>query len=161
MVWIKRNLVFVIVAVVAVLLLGAAGFYTYRSWSHNQAALEKLNEAYNTLRDLNNQKPAPGNDKVNNIEIAREQQRQLRAWLDSAGKYFQPIPPIPAPTDGEINAKAFAAALSRTIDQLSREAEKASVMLPPRYSFSFEAERPLVKFARRAARSRYPSNWAR
>ncbi|MEI9961753.1 MAG: hypothetical protein WDM76_11650 [Limisphaerales bacterium] len=136
-----------IIAVVAVVLLGAGGFYSFKNWSQNQAALEKLNEAYSTLRDLNNQKPSPGNEKVNNIEIAREQQRQVRAWLEKAGKYFQPIPPIPTPVNGVITSEAFAAALHRTINQLVQEAENASVTLPPRYSFSFEAERPLVRFA--------------
>jgi len=148
MAWIKRNLFFVIGSAVALLLLGAAGFYSFQNWSDNQAALDKLNETYNTLRDLNNQKPSPGNEKVDNIKIAREQEQQLRTWLTDANQYFQPIPSVPPPAEnGVVGGEAFAAALHRTIDQLQHDAEAASVMLPPRYSFSFEAERPLVRFA--------------
>ena len=33
------------------------------------------------------------------------------------------------------------------IDQLQHEAENSSVLLPPQYAFSFEAERKLVRFA--------------
>ena len=37
--WLKRNLFFAIGVVVAVGLLGAAGYYDYASWGHNQRRL--------------------------------------------------------------------------------------------------------------------------
>jgi hypothetical protein len=40
MAWIKRNLFFVIGGILAMGLLGAAGFYNYKGWSHNTAAFE-------------------------------------------------------------------------------------------------------------------------
>lgn len=148
MVWIKRNLFFVIGTAVALLLLAGAAAYSLQSWSQNQAALEQLNEAYKSLEDLNNQKPSPGNDKVNNIEIAREQQKQVNAWLQKSGQFFKPIPSIPPPgANGDVDPKAFAYALPRTIDLLTREAQGAGVLLPPRYAFSFEVEQPKVTFA--------------
>jgi hypothetical protein len=148
MVWIKRNLFFVIGTAVALLLLAGAAVYSLQSWSQNQAALEKLNEAYNSLRDLNNQKPSPGNDKVKNVEIARDQQKQVNEWLQKSGQYFKPIAPIPVPgANGDVDPKAFAYALPRTIDLLTREAQAAGVLLPPRYAFSFEVEQPKVTFA--------------
>jgi hypothetical protein len=147
MVWIKRNLFFVIVAILALGLLAAAGFYGFKNWRRNAAGMETLNEAYNTLQQLHTQNPSPGNEKVNNIETARQQEKQLLAWIQQARNYFQPIPPIPNPSDGGVTSEAFAAALRRTVDQLQHEAEDASVMLPPQYNFSFEAERSLVKFA--------------
>lgn len=147
MVWIKRNLFFVIGGVVALGLLGAAGFYDFQSWSKNAAALDKLNEICSTLKDLAGQKPSPGNDKVNNIEAAKQQESQMRDWIRQSVKYFQPIAPIPeAGTDG-VSSEAFAAALRKTVDQLQREALANNIMLPPEYDFSFAAERPLVKFA--------------
>ena len=147
MAWIKRNLLFSIGGILALVLLGAASFYNFTSWRHNAKAFDRLTEAYNILKDLNNQKPSPGNDRVNNISAAAEEERQLRDWIRQAGKYFEPIPCIPNATNETIASENFASALHRTIDQMQRAAANASVALPPRYSFSFEAERSLVKFA--------------
>src|ERR1700690_70369 len=132
MAWIKRNLFFVVGGILAIGLLGAAGYYNYQSWSHNSAAFDKLNDIYGKLRDLGNQnqKRGPGNDKINNIEAAREQERQLREWIRKAGDYFQPIAPVPNPPNGVVSSEEYAAALRRMIDQLQREADNASVALP-------------------------------
>jgi hypothetical protein len=147
MIWIKRNLLFVIGGVLALGLLGATAFYDYVSWKRNAAAFDKLNEVYNTLRDLANQKPSPGNNKINNIDAAKQQEAQLRDWIRQTRNYFQPIAPIPNPTNGLISNELFADALHRTIDQLQRDATNANVSVLPQYSFSFEAQRSRVKFA--------------
>lgn len=146
MAWIKRNLFFAIGGAVALLLLGAAAFYDYRGWSHNSAAFDKLNEIYATLKQLNDQKPSPGDGKnINNTQTAKDQEKEVRAWIDKSGGYFKPIAPIP--DSPEVTSEAYAAALRRMIDQLQHEADNASVQLPPKYSFSFEAQRYIVKFA--------------
>ena len=71
--WIKRNLFFVVGGAVAVALLGAGGFYIYKGLTRNSEATEKLNEHYSTLKTLQSKSPAPGNDKINNTAIAKEQ----------------------------------------------------------------------------------------
>ena len=143
--WIKRNLFFVVGGLVALLLLGAAGYYNYESWDHNSTAFAKLNEIYGTLQQLGDQKPSWGSTKVGNIKTAKEQEHEVLGWIEQAGQYFKPVPPIPnAP---EVTSEAFAADLRRTIDQLQRDADAASVQLPPKYGFSFEAQRSIVKFA--------------
>jgi len=147
MTWIKRNLLFTIVGILALGALGAIGFYDFTSWKRNSAAFDKLNEVYNTLRDLKNHQPSPGNDKIKNVEAARQQEAQLRDWIRQARNYFQPIAPIPNPTNGLISDPLFGDALHRTIDQLQREATNANVSVLPQYSFSFEALRARVKFA--------------
>jgi hypothetical protein len=147
MAWIKRNLFFVIGGVIALALLGAAGFYDFNEWHRNSAAFDKLNEIYGTLSEVTQQKPSPGNAKVNNTETARQQERQLREWIAGTKKYFQPIAPIPNLADAPVTSELFAAALRRTIDQLQHEAEAANVTLQPKYGFSFEAQRTLVRFA--------------
>jgi hypothetical protein len=145
--WVKRNLFFVIGGILTLGLLGGAGFYDYQSWDRNSTAFDRLNEIYNKLRELTNQKPSPGNSQINNVEIAREQQQQLRDQIHQMANYFQPIAPIPDPTNGPVSSETFANALHRMIDQLQHDATSASVSLPPQYSFSFEAERSRVKFA--------------
>jgi hypothetical protein len=146
--WIKRNKFFVIGVILALGMLGAAGFYDYQSWSRNEAAFDKLNEIYSTLQQLTNKKLSPGNGgKVDNIKAAQEQERQLRAWERRARTYFQPIERIPDDNKGAMRTEEFARALSLTIDQLQRDAAGANVTLPPDYGFSFTAERNRVTFA--------------
>src|SRR5271155_2964835 len=105
MAWIKRNLLFVISSVITLGLLGAAGFYDYKSWARNAAAFEQLNEIYGDLRSIGSQKLGPGNDKVNNIETAREQEHEIRAWIKKAREHFQLIDPIPSPTNGPVSSE--------------------------------------------------------
>lgn len=142
--WIKRNLAFVIVGVLALVLLGGAGWYLYRGVSRNAAALEALNQEYATLERLNRQNPHPGNDKIDNIAAARAQEQEVRAFSQKMQQVFRPIPPIP-PT-ANLNNAAFAEGLRRTLDRLQRDARDAGVQLPERYDFSFTAIRPLLVF---------------
>ncbi len=144
MAWIKHNLFFAIGGLVALLLLGASGFYDYRSWSHNAASFDKLNEIYGTLQQLASRKPSPGNAKINNTQTAKDQEHEVRAWIDKTGEYFKPITAIP---DSPVTSESYAGKLRQTIALLQREAETTSVQLPPKYGFSFEAQRLLVKFA--------------
>lgn len=141
MAWIKRNLAFVIGGVVALALLGAAGFYIYQSWSQNNAARDKLNETYGNLDALTKKTPSPGNEKINNTQIAIDQQKQLVDWMASVASYFQPIPPIPAAIGDGGNSAVFRSALATTIKGLQDQAASVSVGLSPNYGFSFEAYR--------------------
>jgi len=143
--WIKRNLFFVIGGVIAFGLLGAAGFYIYKNWTKNSEVYDKLGEVVGNLQTLAQQNPSPGNEKINNTAIAREQEKQLKAWNASVKKYFRPIAAIPA--EIPVQSESYAAGLRLTVDQLQHEANDAGVTLPPKYDFSFTAQRPLVKFA--------------
>src|SRR5215831_1217113 len=129
MAWIKRNLYFLVGGAVALALMGLAGFYLYSKWQLNNEILEKLQADFAELERLSKEKPHPGDGKkVNNIEEAKNQQKQLREFTQRGRKFFARIPPIPdAPkvTDHELST-----AFSHTIDQLRRDATNASVTLP-------------------------------
>lgn len=146
MAWIKRNLFFVIGIAVALVLLAVAGVYDFKSLAHNSDAKDRLSAIYTQIQQLGIAKPSPGNDKINNIQAAREQEGQIREWVNRARNYFKPIAPIP--NNGRVsNQEAFANALRRTIHTLQQESAGAGVTLPPDYSFSFTAQRILVRFA--------------
>src|SRR6266567_1472875 len=150
--WIKRNLYFVIGTAAALLLMGLAGWYLYSKWDLNNSILKQLDEQYAELDRLNKLNPHPGEPgKVDNIEEAKNQQKQLRAVAGKTKPYFQriaPIPDLPKLADAD-----FSRALSRAIDQMQKDASSASVSLPPKsasgsaYSFSFEAQKSRVSFA--------------
>jgi hypothetical protein len=151
--WIKRNLYFLIGSLVALALMGLAGWYLYSKWQSNNDILGKLDEQYAKLKRLSEQNPHPGAPgKVDNIKIAKDQQQELRDYIKKARTFFQLCPAIPAPESGKLTSQEFSSALSRTIDQMQHEATKASVGLPPNdsknntYSFSFAAQKESLAY---------------
>ncbi|HEV2390898.1 MAG TPA: Amuc_1100 family pilus-like protein [Verrucomicrobiae bacterium] len=142
--WIKRNLYFFIGSILAVGLMGLAGWYLYSKWDENNKIVQSLNDDYEKLRRLNTQKPHPGNDKINNIQTAKDQQKELMDIISKARGYFQRIPPTP--NEANINDHDFTVALSLAINELQKDATNASVILPPDYNFSFQAEKSKVSF---------------
>jgi hypothetical protein len=147
MTWIKRNLYFLILSVVGLVLLGGAGWYLYSQWKLNNDILSQLGEQYAELDRLAKETPHPGtpDGKVDNIKLAKEQQQQLREFIAKARKYFQPIPRIP--DEPKVIGSDFSSALRRTVDQLQHDAANTSVTLQPKYLFSFAAEYNSVVFA--------------
>lgn len=135
--WIKRNLLFVVSGLVALVLLGGAGFFIFQAWSRNSDATTQLNDIYNNLQQLGSMQPQPGNGTIDNIATAKDEERQVREWMASAGARFQPVPSIP---QGAVNSKTYATALGSTIYQLQQEAKAASVTLPQQYNFSFQVQ---------------------
>ncbi|MGD0261376.1 MAG: hypothetical protein ABSD29_16300 [Verrucomicrobiota bacterium] len=152
--WIKRNLYFLIGSLVALALMGLAGGYLYSKWQLNNDILGKLDAQYAKLKRLNAQNPHPGSGKVDNIKAAKEQQQELRDYVQKARQYFQRCPPIPVPESGtsKLTSQEFSSALSLTLDQMQHEAVKASVAVPKdsssqNYSFSFAAQRERLAYA--------------
>jgi hypothetical protein len=144
--WLKRNLFFVIGSLVALILMGLAGWFLYSKWSLNNEVLGKLNSDYEELKRLNSQPLHPGFGSVNNIKLAKDQRDQLLEFIKKTRPYFDPIPRIPDLP--KITDRDFSAALSQTIEQLRNEATNASVALPPdNYSFSFTSQKAKISFA--------------
>ena len=143
--WIKRNLYFLIGGLAALALMGWAGWYLYSKLAENNSVREQLTAAYADLDRLNGEKPHPGNKKVDNIALAKAQQQQIKGLVAKARDFFKPITAVPdAP---KVGSQEFNVALRRTIDQLQKRATNSSVILPPNYSFSFEAQKPKVTYA--------------
>ncbi len=143
--WIKRNLFFVIGGVLALGLLGAGGLLHLQGLG---AQFRGVGQAQRDLRHTSEnlqQQPCAGQ---------REDQQhpdcqgagEAGAGLDCRRRTV--FPTHSAHSGGRaVTSEALCAALRRTIDQLQHEADNASVTLPPKYDFSFSAQRSLVKFA--------------
>ena len=97
----------------ALVLLGAAGWYLYSKLDLNNTNGANLKQAYADLKALYDKNPNPGGE---NIKIAKEQRKELLDYMNRAGKYFQRIPPIPDLPKRPI--AILPSALNRTIDQL-------------------------------------------
>src|SRR5215469_112582 len=133
--WAKRNLYFLISCIVAVVLLGAAGWYCYSEWQGNDQSWEALNQAYTQWKQLVD-KPITANEE--NIHTARDQVKQIQALNGSLRQYLSPIAPIP--NTGKLDDRALAPAIRDTIRQLRVNAG-ANITLPPDYALSFSAQR--------------------
>ena len=142
--WIKRNLFFVIGGVIALGLLGAAGFYIYKGWSRNNDAIASLSQAVETLKGLTGKTPSPGNNKIDNYKAANEENQALQAWMAKAQTYFKPIASIPDSTN--VDGATYSSALQKTIEKLQHETDEAGVMVPQKFGFSFTAEKDRVTF---------------
>jgi hypothetical protein len=144
--WVKRNLYFLVGGLVALVLMGLAGFYLYSKWQLNNETLTKLEADFAELDRLSKETPHPGDGKkVDNVAEAKKQQKELREFIQKGRKYFLPIAPIPdlpKATDHDLST-----ALSHTIDQMRKDATNASVGLPSSYDFTFQAEMSRVSFS--------------
>lgn len=144
--WIKRNLIFVIGAAVALVLMGLAGYYNYAGWQRNTGEGEKLKVAYEELKRLSNLPQHPGDGKkVDNIKLAQEQEREAEAFAGKLDRFLGRIPALPEGTN--VQGKDFSFALQQTIIELQREATNSSVIVPPKYAYSFTAQAGRVVFA--------------
>lgn len=143
--WIKRNLYFLVGGGIALALMGMAGWFLYSKYQLNNLEMEKLNQDYSELSQLNSADPHPGAGNINNIKVAQEQEEQVRALIEKAREKFVPIAPIPDLP--QVSDRDFSAALSRTIQNLQRDATNSSVVIPPNYLFSFSAQNRRVTFA--------------
>jgi hypothetical protein len=147
--WIKRNLLFVVGLAVAVALLGfGIFFYLLDKRAAALAVDEELNSKNGDFTSLAGNKPAPTQD---NIKEAKEQQVKLGAFKESLRPQFS-VTPLPEALDDA----AFKNLLDRTIDALSKQAERNGVKLPAaatgstRYAFTFDTQVKQLEFTQRS-----------
>jgi hypothetical protein len=146
MAWIKRNLYFLIGSLVALGLMGVGGYLLFTQISVENQVTADIEKAYADLNALNTQNPHPGNDKIDNIQAAKEQQLALRAYIQKSRPFFQRTTPIPDTSTNKVTNAEFAKQLRNTVVQLQHAAEQQSVLFPHDYYFTFEAQKKLMIF---------------
>ena len=97
MVWIKRNLFFVIGSLVALGLMGVGVFYLLKQISEEQRLANDIQKHYATLTTLTTQKPHPGAGAIDNIAAAKEQAAKLRDIPPGPAKPSSGSPRFPTP----------------------------------------------------------------
>jgi hypothetical protein len=139
--WLKRNLWLVVGGVVALGLLGVAGFFLYSKIQAEAAVTAALTAQREELDQINNLDPHPGDGKVNNIEAAKQQEKELLAFVAKARPKFVPLD---YPT--QLNGGQFKLLLDTTLADLQRAGERAGVKLQQQYAFTFSAQKPQMTF---------------
>lgn len=141
--WLKRNLFLVIGGLVAIGLLGFAGYFLFNKIQRNQEVTAQLEEKTQLLKDLVGRDPHPGTEKVDNIGAAKREVKKVQAFLSDVQQYF---PPAPTETN-RVSSQQFRVLLENAIDELQRGAERAGVKVPDDYWFTFSAQKTAMSFA--------------
>src|SRR5690242_18432300 len=136
--WIKRNLFLVISGVVALALLGFAGFYLFTKIQQDRAKTEELEAATQKLEALAKRDPYPNPD---NINAAKQEVKRVQAFLGDIEKHF-----APAPYPEELNNMSLRSYLDNTRDELLKDARRAGVEVPTNYWFTFSAQKGSLNF---------------
>lgn len=132
MLWIKRNLFFVISAVVGLLLTGYCAYLLFGAMHDNASAAADYDQAKNQLIALQQRNPVPS---VDNIDAVKSDETLASNFLADFKKRFVPFPP-PPPED----AKGFGSYLDNTLVRFRMGASNAGVQLPaPDYAFAFSS----------------------
>jgi hypothetical protein len=147
MAWIKRNLYFLIGSIIALALMIVGGVYLFNQVSDEGSVADQIKAQYAELLRLTQQNPHPGDSTIDNIKATKEQAAALRAYTMKARPFYQRIAPIPESTaSNKITDRDFASQLRITVSQLQHSAAQQSVLLPPDYYFTFEAQKKIMNF---------------
>jgi hypothetical protein len=131
MLWVKRNLLFVIACVIGVLLIGVAIFIYFQKRSEEADVSLMLEERTTRLKELYELPVFPSAENLRGIE---EDQRKLVGFIEQCKKYFAPVPPIDVP-----NAQSLRTALDTNIYKFHQEAKNSGVTIAiNNYAFSFD-----------------------
>jgi hypothetical protein len=139
MAWIKRNLLFVVGLAVSAALIAAGGWYAYSEFTASDAAYTDLTGKDQQLDQLVNSDPYPNQD---NIQKAKDEQKRIEQFKASARARFRELT---VPTG--LDTAAFKSLLENTISTLIKDASKAGVTLPDKYSFTFTQQRKDLQLA--------------
>jgi hypothetical protein len=139
--WLKRNMFLVVGGLIALGLLGLAGYFLYAKINQNDQVTDQLNQSTEQLKTLVNRDPHPGAEGVDNIGAAKEEQKKLQAFLSDVRKHF------PSVATNDLSNREFRVLLDNTIDTLQRSAERTGVSIPKDYWFTFAAQKTSMNFA--------------
>jgi hypothetical protein len=140
--WIKKNLSVVIFAVIALGLLGGAGYFLWDNMQQSEAAATKLQEQTDQLNQLAERKPHPGTDKLDNIGSAQKDAARVTNFLyELKSKHFGMLD-----VSNRLDPSEFKSRLENTIGALERGATNFSIGLPPQFNFGFSEQRKKVEF---------------
>jgi hypothetical protein len=141
MTWVKRNLVLVIGGVIALGLLGYAGYFLFTNKQRVDEITVDLTAQRDEYKSLMTRDPHPNQD---NIEKAKHEQARLAEILGQLRRYFVPV----AAFGTNFDSAAFKGLLETSISEMERDADRAGVALPAKYGFTFSAQRTRVDFAK-------------
>lgn len=131
MLWVKRNIIFVILCAIGVILIAGCMVFYFNKHSEAQDMSQMLEERTARLKEMYDLPIFPSAENLRAIE---EDHRRLNNFIEQCKKYFQPVPPL-----NVANVQALKTALDTNIYKFHQEAKKAGVIVAVNnYGFSFD-----------------------
>jgi|GEM_PF-1474967 len=132
MVWIKRNLFFVLSLAVGFVLLAGAGYYLWSGYSDNSAAADELTQKTGEYKNLLSVNPMPSKE---GIEEIKKSEKEIHEVLAQFGKTVSAQRVVVT----NIDERTFKAFFDTTISRLQSTATNngVGITLTPLYAFSF------------------------
>ena len=147
--WVKSNIGLVVGGVVALALMGVAGYFLFTQMEAEKRAQANLEQGLTNLKSLLTRDPHPGapDQGVDNISAVKaEQGRAEKDLLLPLQGLFKPFA-----VAEDLDTFKFKSLLEERVAKMQRAARKAGTKLPKegdsKYSFSFSDVRPKVSFA--------------
>jgi hypothetical protein len=129
MVWIKRNLFFVISGAVGLLLTGYCGYLLYSSLNANSGVSDDYTSTVSNFRAIQEKTPYPSTE---NIQAAKADEDNVRKFLADFRTRFASFPTPPVE-----DAKGFTSYLQESLARFRAGATNAGVQMPDDYAFAF------------------------
>jgi hypothetical protein len=136
--WIKKNLILVLSGLATLAAIGAAGFFFYTRLTAEQEVDTQLTTLRETLNQLQTKVPFPSDD---NVQAAKEQEKELLAFKAKAERFFKPEAAPQIKNDAD-----FGYLLLTTLARLHKTAQADAVTLPTNFYFGFTVQKDLLQY---------------
>ncbi len=137
--WIKRNLFLLIGGLVALGLMGYAGYFSYTQKALVDEVTGQLGAQTEEFKRLTTRDPYPNQA---NIDSAKQEQQREATFIGKTRKYFMPVTAFT-----NLDSAGFKNFLETTIFQMDHDGKDAGVELPAKFDFTFSPQRKRVDFA--------------
>jgi hypothetical protein len=139
--WIKRNLVWVIGGAIALVLIAVAGYYLFTKMQDEKAKEAAIGDFKAKLETLYQQNPYPSSE---NTQAAQKAQEKLQAMLKEVGRFY---PLAQTNNTNPITNSKLKLKFIGITDDLRNQAQRAGVVLPTNFYFSFTRQYQLMQLA--------------
>lgn len=139
--WFKKNLPLVVSGLVAVALIGFAGYYLYGQIQKNARATANLAAEKQRYEGLARKTPGLGVGDTDNVKAAESQLMQLAAVESKLGRMYPPVKTIPA------DEKAFKLELAKVVSRVKHEGARAGMTVSNDFMLGFTAQANSFRFA--------------
>lgn len=139
--WIKKNMVLVVSCAIALVAIGASGYYLVVQMGKYEQAGGQLSSVANGVNALLVKNPHPGAGKVDNIAAIKSDLQRLDQFKQDLTSTFKSTPL------GGQTEQAFKAELADILAYIEREGRRTGVSTPTNFNLSFTAQKVGFRFA--------------
>jgi hypothetical protein len=139
--WLKKNMVLVVSCAIALVAIGASGYYLVVQMGKYEQAGGQLSSVANGVNALLVKNPHPGAGKVDNIAAIKSDLQRLNQFKQELTSTFKSTPL------GGQTEQAFKAELADILAYIEREGKRTGVSSPTNFNLSFTAQKIGFRFA--------------